>query len=143
MILTVFPAKESVDDAQNLQLQRIAQFFPGDDLMLDENEAEALQSLFLDLKSPFELFVCDRALFDQHMSEPILDLAVESIRGDDLPIEERDRYGIREAAESQHPGFPLQADQLEDVGETEVLECSFECHIRPPIPLFDRWESPR
>ena len=103
-----------------------------------EDEAEALERLLLDLERAVELVLREEAGLDQHRAEAVLEAAVERVRADDLAVEERHRHGVVLAAQRQHAGLPLQADELEDVGQTEVAECAFECHLGRRPPAVDR-----
>jgi len=70
-------------------------------------------------------------VLDENVAEPVLEPLVQRIGGDDLAVEERHGHRVVLAAKREDAGLPLQADQLEDVGEAEVLQSSFECHRAP------------
>ena len=97
-------------------LQRVGR----DDAVVHQDVAEALQRLFLDLERAVELILRQEPALDQNVAEAGLEAAVERVGADDFAVEERHRDGVVLAAQREHAGLPLQADQLEDVGETEV-----------------------
>ena len=94
-----------------------------------QHETEALERLLLDRQRVAELVLGQQAALDQDAAEAVLEAVAERVGTDDLAVEERHRHRVVLRAQREHAGLPLQPDELEDVGEAEVLQRSFECHL--------------
>src|SRR6266545_731587 len=67
------------------------------------------------------------------------------IGADDFSIEERHGDVVVFPAKGQDAGLPLQADQLKNIGEAEVVKSSFESHTlerRPSTINRNRHQEP-
>ena len=120
MVLAVFPAEEAIDDLQDLQLQRLFERIERNDLVVRQDESEPLQRLFLDFERARELLLGQHAALHQDVPEARLQSMTGGVGADHFAVEERDGDRVVFSAEGQDAGFSLQADQLKNIGQTEI-----------------------
>ena len=126
VVIAGSPAEQSVDDLQRLDPERIHEIFFVDESGLDDHVAQALQSLLLDPQRFLELGLGDPTGAYQDRPEQVLDTVGLGVGADHAPLVELDGDGVLAVAQRQDAGLALDADQLEDVGETEVLDGSLK-----------------
>jgi hypothetical protein len=124
VVVARLPAEQLEDVLRDLHLQRGLQVFLADEVARDQDVAEPLQRVLLLLQHLFELLSGELALLHEQVAEPVLDALGGRIGVHDHPVLERDGHGLLLLVQRQDAGLPLQPDQLEDVGEPEVLDRS-------------------
>ena len=126
--LAVVPAEGAVDDARDLQSQRLAQLLRIHQALAHEQEAHSLLGVLLHREDVVELLLGDVARAQQQIAETVLEPAGLGLRGHDLSAEERDRDRVVLALDREDAGLPLQAEHLEDVGQREDAKRSLKTH---------------
>ena len=96
------------------------------DLLPDEDVTESLRGGLLHRHRLVELLLAQQAGAQQHIAETLGLGALEFVGEHDRALLERDRdQPAALAAHGEHAGLLLQADELKDVGQPEVLERAF------------------
>src|SRR6185369_15945685 len=116
--------------------QRLGEMPGVEELPLDEDRAEFLQIASLLAQRLLELRLAQPPRLHQDRSEPILEPPDGRVGRHHLPLDERDGGGLLAALEGENAALLLDADQLEDVGEAEVLERSLERHRSDLVPAL-------
>ena len=89
---------------------------------------------FCDLERVLELVAGDELGAHEHVAEPLVRLAPGGLRPDDVAVREGDVDLVVARLEVEDAALRLLADELEDLGDPEVLEGAVERHRSPPRP---------
>jgi hypothetical protein len=131
VVLAVAPAEDLEHDLRDLDADRVLEVLLRDVALRDEHVAQALQGLLLRGQRLLEPLLAQLALLDEHVAQPVLEALGGGVGVDDHAVLEEDGHLVLLVLQGEEAGLPLQADELEDVREPEVLDGSFECHGFP------------
>ena len=101
----------------------------GDDLLRDQDVPEALHGLLLHCEGLVKLLLGEGALGDEGVSDPVGGAGHGRVGGHDVAAFEDHVDRLARGRQMQGARLPLKSDELDDVGQTEVLERSCERHI--------------
>src|SRR5258706_67549 len=127
-VVAVRPAEERVDDLPDLDLEPLAQVVRRARAALQQDVAEALQSLALHLERLAELLGFQPARLHEHGAEARVHPFRRRLRRAEASLREAESHRVLRALQRQQPRLALQGDELEDVRQREVAERSLERH---------------
>ncbi len=127
------PGEEPVERLAELQLRHPPVLVLGEDALGDEAVAQALQRALLRLERQLELGLGDQLRRHQQVAEEVALLLGGALGGDDGPVDEAHLHLLVLAPEVQDARLLLLGDELEDVGDAEVLERAGQGHRLAPL----------
>ena len=130
MVLAVAPPEDLEHGLGDLDLDRVLEVLGRDVVLGDEHVAEPLERGLLRLQGLVEPVLAELALLDEHVAEAVLEALRGLVGHHHHAVLERDGDVVLLVVEGQDAGLPLQPDELEYVGEPEILDRPFEGHRR-------------
>src|SRR5262249_35948498 len=122
------PLHDFADHAQRLLLQGFLDVLMGQLAHLDEDGAEPALAgeLVLELQGLAEIGVRDQPAAEQDRAEALPQARRAGV--DDPPVAEQDQAVALMAGQGQLAALLVKGDEMQDLGEAQVVECGGEAH---------------
>ena len=130
----VLPAKRGQDDPSDLEAERFPQVFDGKKTVPQEDRAQALRGLLLELQGADEPLGRELAAADQEFADPFLQARGLGVGRNDLSREKGDSDRVLAPADGQDSRLLLKPEHLEDVGHGEGAQRAFKAHASASRP---------
>ena len=123
VVLAVAPAEDLEHDLRHLDRERVLEVLLRDVALRDQDVARAAAaSASASCSASSRRSLAELALLDEHVAQPVLEPLGDESGMTTMPFSKETVTSSLSLLERQEPGLPLQADELEDVGEPEVLD---------------------
>src|SRR3954471_11554259 len=134
LVGAALPGEEFVERLRGLQPHDLGEGVGGEIVVLEEHVAEALEGPPLHDERLFELLLGEDLGAKEHVAEERL-LRPGVVGGeDDVPFDEEHIDFLGPVLEDELPRLRLMADELQDVGDAEILEGPGESHLGALLP---------
>ena len=143
--LALAPPQHLQQQTVGLLTQRSEKLMPRQDATIDEIVGQPLAGGLVTLRHAREVLGAKHSLAREHLSQPLFEVLVESVGGDDLAAQKRDGENVVLTLHREDAGLLLLRDHLQNVGQTEDPEIAFERHGPDPYspsPSSLRTQSP-